>query len=778
MRLTTALARACLLAAVSSPVLAQTLPLPYNFNPVKIIAGGYIPGLIAHPTQPELFYLRTDIGGVYRFSAADGDTQWQPLLDAHSPDQYNLNGPESIAVDPTDSNKLYVAAGMYAYANCCAFLVSNDRGRTFQTYPAPFQMAANGDGRPAGERLAVNPFKPSELMMGTRYNGLWKSENNAQTWTQVASFPVQSSPDGYGVHWVVFDPKTSGTVYVGSYTSSAVYVSTDDGSTWTALPALTWPAAYNAPASTHPPAPERGLMSTDGNLYVTFDDTPGPNGISFGLVEKYNPQAKTWTDITPPLDSNEGSEHGGFVGLSQAPGLPGTIATSTMDRWYPVDSVYVTKDAGADWFNLGYMASISGDDGNPYGNYYFNPSTYQQTPYLTFGGTNGPNSPVPSAKFGWWISGVLFDPSNPNTLAYGTGATLYGTSNLSNVLSNTSPDFTVLAQGIEETAVTALISPKSGPAHLLSGLGDIGGFQHTDFTKSPAQGMYTSPVATTTGSLDWAGQAPNVIVRTASPTTASSTPCNYGGYSVDGGTTWKPSPACAAGVSSSYNGGYLAVDASATTVIWTPGPSTDMTQFSTDRGQTWHAVTGLPNGTIVSSDKVTPEVFYAYANGTSYRGKVDPVHGIAAFTQVSSGLPQSAGCYGSGCGVVDVDWNRAGSLWLPLGSSGLYHSIDGGSSWTALSNAPYANSVAIGAPAPWNGQDAVFLYGRTTADGPTALYRSDDTGASWTRINDDAHQYGGPTLIQADPRVWGRVYLGMNGRGIIYGSIAGLPDLP
>ena len=58
------------------------------------------------------------------------------------------------------------------------------------------------------------------------------------------------------------------------------------------------------------------------------------------------------------------------------------------------------------------------------------------------------------------------------------------------------------------------------------------------------------------------------------------------------------------------------------------------------------------------------------------------------------------------------------------------------------------------------------------------IYRSDDAGASWVRIDDDMHQYGGPTLIGAGSRVSGRVFLGMNGRGIIYGEIARHPPVP
>jgi oligoxyloglucan reducing-end-specific cellobiohydrolase len=263
---------------------------------------------------------------------------------------------------------------------------------------------------------------------------------------------------------------------------------------------------------------------------------------------------------------------------------------------------------------------------------------------------------------------------------------------------------------------------------------------------------------------------PAVIVRTQSPNATSSTICNYGAISKDGGTTWTPFPTCAQGVSGNGNGGTATVDASGTTVMWTPGGPAGVAQFSMDGGTTWTGVTGLPEGAIAYADKATAQTFYAYANGSFYSAKVNTTQGIALFQLVATGLPAVAGCNGSGCGVVDVNFAKAGDLWLPLGSNGLYHSTDGGAAWKHMANVTYANSVAVGASSPFTGQEAVFLYGKAGTKGAMAVYISDSSGGEWVRVNDDAHQYGGPTLIQADPRVYGRVYMGMNGRGIIYGD--------
>jgi hypothetical protein len=54
--------------------------------------------------------------------------------------------------------------------------------------------------------------------------------------------------------------------------------------------------------------------------------------------------------------------------------------------------------------------------------------------------------------------------------------------------------------------------------------------------------------------------------------------------------------------------------------------------------------------------------------------------------------------------------------------------------------------------------------------GVAGFFRSLDAGVSWERINDDQHQFGFVGVIIGDPRVFGRVYIGTGGRGILYGE--------
>jgi xyloglucan-specific exo-beta-1,4-glucanase len=83
--------------------------------------------------------------------------------------------------------------------------------------------------------------------------------------------------------------------------------------------------------------------------------------------------------------------------------------------------------------------------------------------------------------------------------------------------------------------------------------------------------------------------------------------------------------------------------------------------------------------------------------------------------------------------------------------------------------------VGFGKPIGSAGYPTVFVWGAVNG-GKRGLYRSTDAGASWARINDDAHQYGGPgngEFVSGDMNTEGLVYMSTVGRGIVYGAPAG-----
>ena len=59
---------------------------------------------------------------------------------------------------------------------------------------------------------------------------------------------------------------------------------------------------------------------------------------------------------------------------------------------------------------------------------------------------------------------VEIDPFNSNRLMYGTGATIYGTTNLTAWDAGQQITIKPMVAGLEETAVLDLVSPPSGAA--------------------------------------------------------------------------------------------------------------------------------------------------------------------------------------------------------------------------------------------------------------------------------------------------------------------------
>ena len=316
----------------------------YTFNPVRVVGGGFVTGIVAHPLQSGLFYLRTDIGGTYRWDS--GGQIWTPLTDGVSPDNWNLLGTASVAIDPTDPQKLYLAQGTYVetWAGNGAIFKSTNQGNSFVEVNLPFQLGANEPGRFSGERLAVVPWSTNVLYLGTPANGLWRSTDSAVTWSQVISFPITgpTNNDKVGIFCVTFGPALANasfpTIYVGvSDPNTGFYRSTDDGVTWQAIP--------GQPTGS---VPTNAAFSSNGMLYATYSSSSGPNSGGNGQVWKYNTSTGIWSNITPANFDGTSPVFYGFAKVVVDPQNPNTVMVSTLDRYYPGDEIYRSTNGGAD----------------------------------------------------------------------------------------------------------------------------------------------------------------------------------------------------------------------------------------------------------------------------------------------------------------------------------------------------------------------------------------------------------------------------------------------
>ncbi|GAA4465407.1 RICIN domain-containing protein [Phytohabitans houttuyneae] len=673
---------------------------PYVWNNAQVVGGGYVTGLVFNPREKGLLYARTDMGGAYRWDAAE---RWIPLTDWAGEKDWNLLGIDSVATDPVDPNRLYLGAGTYTneWAGNGAILRSTDRGRTFQRTDLPFKLGANESGRGAGERLAIDPANPGTLLLGTRKNGLWRSTDYGVTWSQVSSFPVKNgASSGAGISFVTYGPAGSETIYAGvADTSTSLYRSTDGGSSWQAV-------------SGQPTGqmPQHGVLSGDGSLYLTYTNNVGPNDATAGSVWKYTPAGGAWKNISP-------SQGGyGFSGLAVDPQEPSTVMVTTLDRWWPEDELYRTTDGGTTWKALA-AKSVRDASGAPY----------------------------VGTGTGHWMTALAIDPFDSGHVLYGTGSGIWRSKDANATDSGGTTHWTVGARGLEETALLDVIAPPGG-AHVVTAMGDLGGFRHDSLTEVPA-GRLQNPMMTNSTDIDFAQSNPAVMVRVGRGGAQD------GAYSTDGGSTWN---GFTAEPVADADTGHVALAADGSAIVWTQAGQAPYR--STDKGASWSTVSGLGTDAVVVADRSSAKTFYSLAGGSLYSS----TDGGVTFTTRATNLPT---------GRLAAVPGIAGDLWIASGAKGLLHSTDGGRTFTTLTTVQSASALGFGKAAPGAAYQALYLIG--TVKDVTGVFRSTDSGATWLRVNDDAHQWGsisGAGVITGDPDTYGRVYIGTNGRGLQYGD--------
>ncbi|MFG6489886.1 hypothetical protein ACG04R_24635 [Roseateles sp. BYS78W] len=731
----------------------QPADAPYAWKPVAIVGGGFVDGIVFQPAVPGLAYARTDMGGAYRRDSATGP--WQPLLDWLPLADVNLMGVESLAVDANDPDALYLACGTYTnpLVPNGAVLRSHDRGRTYQRTDLPFKLGGNEGGRGNGERLAVDPNDGRVLYLGSRLAGLWRSTDAARSFRRVDAFPDSAwqrqasdgAPPSWGgsdgkatINFVLFDPKSgtrgqpSRTIYAGVSVVGrpSLWVSRNAGASWQAVPG--GPTQHR---------PMRAALAGDGQLYIAYASDPGPHRMKDGSVWRLAPRTGTWTDITPERPG--AADPFGYATVAVDATNPQRLLASTVGRGKG-DQLFRSTDGGATWTRLFPAAQFDA----------------AAAPYVA-------DTPL------HWLYDVSIDPANPDHALFTTGYGGWETRDLTAADRGQPTHWQVMAGGIEETVALALHSPTKG-VPLVTAIGDYSGFVHTDLDK-PAPGNPKPPFFGNTHDVTGAELAPEVIVRIGHARDGG----RNLGYSLDGGKTWHEPRSVPAGATT--GDGFIAVSADGRAWVWTP-KSKDGSQphVSHDHGDTWTPVQGLPAGTRVIADRVNPKRFHAMAlfddqlfssddGGLSFGARPLALpDGPVLRADAGSNNHSTRGDDRGGQDRLYAAPGHEGELWLPA-FHGLYVK-HAGQAFQRLPAVSEIHAFGFGRAAPGKKDPALYLVG--TVAGRYGIFRSTDGAKTWQRINDDAHQWGLILQISGDPKVFGRVYVGTHGRGVLYGDPA------
>lgn len=370
----------------------------WEFKGPAISPGGYyglgrLDCIAFHPTNKQIFWVGSPSGGLWK--TTDGGSTW-----ATNTDGLPVLGVSDIAIDPTNTNIMYIATGDgdVIYSNgsrSIGVLKSRDGGSTWSGTGLSHTVAEKKFIR----RLLIHPKNP-QILLAASSDGLWMTSNGGKAWT--------NQQPGYfiDVEFHPTDPSIvyASTVYLTSDTLAQIYRSTNSGSSWTSVASLEDVGRIELAVTKHSPNVVQALCanlswglagiwtsSNSGASFIeTFKGTPTTNllcseydatgqggqgwwGLALG-INPYNDN-EMWVGGINTWKSIDGAQTWGLNSF-WAPEIernPNQVQLVHADKhffaYHPLDSgvlfecndggLYKTTNSGKDWIDLSNGLGIS-----------------------------------------------------------------------------------------------------------------------------------------------------------------------------------------------------------------------------------------------------------------------------------------------------------------------------------------------------------------------------------------------------------------------------------
>jgi hypothetical protein len=462
--------------------------------------------------------------------------------------------------------------------------------------------------------------------------------------------------------------------------------------------------------------PQRAVLDGAGNLVLTYADGAGPHPDREGREPMRRGQVWKYAIATGMwTEHHAGRRDHPFAGVSVDPADPQRLVVST------INTFVAQGDAKGDRIYISRDGGAHWTDviGRGFA------KDAAGVPWLKGHGIH-------------WTGSVEFDTRDSRAVWVTSGNGVFRTANIDAAPAT----WTFTVAGMEETVPLGLVSIPGGP--LVSAIGDIDGYLHDD------------PSAT----------GASTIRRWAPPPASMSRPrpAHHGA----GGRQHVPDATTAAPLAQDRDikgrRGQLALSADGAVILHIPSarPRSGARSTAAPAGP---KVKGLARaGLRPAADPLDARVFYAYEADTG---------ALLASTDGGASFAPRATLAAGGAPLIRLAPGRSQDLWVALKDGGLARSATAARRFAMLAGVSYCGAVGFGKAGAGKDYPTVYIWG--TVGAKRGLYRSTDAGAHWLRINDDAHQYGGPgdgQFVVGDMNRYGVVYMSTAGRGIVYGNPA------
>lgn len=205
--------------SMASHIITPTLPGVINQSTLG--GGGYITGLIQHPSQAHILFARCDVGGV--FKSMDAAQTWRTVNKGMTESHHH--SVQSFAISPHNPDLLLRCSGEARGQRRIGTIHRSDNGgESWYAVCSNVDYYGNGPTRMHAEVIAFDPFDSRFAATGGYSNGVWVSDDAGEHWKYAGL-------NGERITSLYYHPLRAGVIYAGT-ASDIVLKIKDQGKRW------------------------------------------------------------------------------------------------------------------------------------------------------------------------------------------------------------------------------------------------------------------------------------------------------------------------------------------------------------------------------------------------------------------------------------------------------------------------------------------------------------------------------------------------------------------